>query len=89
VLEGFSDVADELIVLDVALIVEGPDHEALVLLDLADVLDDALVELLVLHVLDVGDLNLLDLLVLQVAAAQLAVVLREVQDLLVRPEPVL
>lgn len=69
------DIAHKLIVLDVSVFIKSADDEALVLLDLVDMLDNALVELLVLYVADVGNLDLLYFFVLQVATAQLIIVL--------------
>ena len=75
-------------IFDLVIIIQRSDDHALVFLKLREMLYDALIELPILHVFYIGQLDLLDLLVLQVPAAELALVLREIEDLLVRPETV-
>lgn len=64
VFEGLCDIANKLVVFDVAVLFQCTDDEAFVLFDLIDMFDDTLIELLVLHVADVGYLDLLYLFVL-------------------------
>lgn len=75
-------------ILDFVIVIQRSDDHTLVFLKLREVLDDALIELPILHGFDIGQFDLLDLLVLQVSAAKLALVLGKVEDLLVRPEAI-
>lgn len=76
--ERLCDIANKLVVFDVAILFQCADDKTFVLFDFVDVLDDTLIEFFVLYISDISYLDFLNLFVLQVTAAQLRVVFGQI-----------